>query len=220
MLKMSTPVIVIAALNEEQYIGQVVREARKYGQVIVVDDGSTDKTASVVKKNKGLVISHKKNKGKGAAMRTGADYALSLGADLLVFMDGDSQHEASAIPTFLKALEKHDIVFGARKRDKNMPFLYRFGNWFLSTCVRVLFGLRIHDSQGGFRAMTAETYKKIRWESNRYGVETEMIAHTRTYQLKYTEVPIKTIYIDRYKGTTPLDGFPIVWNMIKWRFRK
>jgi len=77
----------------------------------------------------------------------------------------------------------------------------------------------MRDTQCGFRVLSADAYKKIRWSSSGYAMESEMVAYAGRYHLKYAQVPIETIYADRYKGTTVLDGVGIVTNLFLWRFK-
>ena len=211
-------VAVIPAYNEEKRIRAVVSETLKYvDKVVVVNDGSTDSTAQQATVRGVVVLSHAINVGKGAAVRTGCDYALSLGATQLVLLDGDGQHEPHEIPRFAQHLASHDIVFGSRTRSKKMPALMRLGNWGLTMMSKVLFGIAVEDSQGGYRAMTADAYRTVRWDSSDYGMESEMIVRAGVAKLSFTEIPIKTIYHDRYKGTGVVDGIKIGLSLLKWR---
>jgi glycosyltransferase involved in cell wall biosynthesis len=211
--------IIIAAYNEGPRIAKVVRQTKKYGKVIVVDDGSKDTTAKEAKKAGALVATHIINMGKGAAMRTGAELAIKKGAKNLVFIDGDGQHDASEIPMFLKELENVDIVLGARRFNKNMPLVRKFGKWLTKFITQVLYGITIDDCLNGFRAMKATTYPKVKWLANNYQVEVEMISWVGKEKLKYKEVITKTIYHDAHKGVNPMHGFGIIWNLIMWRWR-
>ena len=83
--------------------------------------------------------------------------------------------------------------------------------------VRLLYGIQLNDTQCGFRAFTSDAYKKVRWNSSDYSMESEMIARAGKQNLKYVQIPIETIYSDRYKGTTIVDGMKIVMNMIWWK---
>lgn len=220
-MKFKKPVAIIAAHNEQGRIKAVIKEAKKHvSLVIVVDDGSKDKTLQEALDEGAAVLHHITNLGKGGAMKTGAEYAIRQNADALIFIDGDGQHEPHEIPRFLKALEKHDIVFGRRVFGGDMPFLLRFGNWFISQVIYYLYGLMLHDSQCGYRAVRSSKFSQIVWDSKDYSVESEMIAWAGKANLAYEEIKIKTIYYDKFKGTTPMHGFPIVWNLFMWRFHR
>ena len=209
---------VIPAHNEEKHIGDVVRQAKKYADsIVVVDDGSKDRTAEEAKKSGAIVLKHVVNLGKGAALKTGCDYAIKNKADIIVAIDADAQHNPKEIPKFIGAVKMHDVAIGYRKLNMSMPFILRFGNWFINKTIRFLYGVKIKDSQCGYRAFTSEAYKKLRWKASDYSMESEMIAKIGKHRLSYAEVPIETIYSDKYKGTTILDGIKIVFNLLLWR---
>ncbi len=212
---------IIPAYKEEKHISKVIKKTKKFCKnIIVVDDGSDDKTHESAEKEKVFVLRHIVNLGKGAALKTGAEYAIKKGAEVLIFLDADGQHKPEDIPRFLKALENADIVFGSRELNKKMPFVLKFGNWFIYQVNKLLFKINITDTQSGYRAMTVKAYKRIRWKSNNYSVESEMIANAGREKLKYEEIKIHTIYSDNYKGTTVMDGIKIVLNMIWWKINR
>ena len=212
---------VIPAYNEEKSIGKIINETRKYvGKVIVVDDGSKDKTAAIARKSNTVVLSHIVNLGKGAALKTGCDFAVKNRAEIIVALDADAQHEPKEIPRFLEIIKNNDIIFGYRKLNKKMPLVLKFGNWFIGKTIKLLYGVNVKDSQCGYRAFTKDAYKKIRWSALDYSMESEMIAKAGRHNLRHGEVPIQTIYSDKYKGTTIIDGVKIVMNMLLWRFIK
>ena len=213
--------IVIPAHYEERYIGSVIAKARKYADnVIVVDDGSSDNTGKEASKNGAVVLSHVVNLGKGAALKTGCDYAIMEKADIIIALDADAQHDPKEIPNFVRALENADVALGCRKINRRMPFVLRFGNWFIDETIKFLYGLRIRDSQCGYRAFTPYAYQKLRWKSSDYSMESEMIARIGRKKMRYAEVPIETIYSDKYKGTTIIDGVKIVINLLLWRLSR
>ena len=209
---------VIPAYNEGKNIRQIIINTKKYiDNVIVVDDGSKDNTKSAAEDTNVTILSHIVNLGKGATLRTGCDYALKKGAKYIVVLDADAQHNPKDIPRFLEKLKYYDIVFSYRKRSQKMPFILRFGNWFISGSMALLYGIRLNDTQSGFRAFSKDAYKKIRWAASDYSMETEMISRAGKQNLKYVQVPIETIYSDNYKGTTIIDGVKIIFNMIWWK---
>lgn len=213
--------IIIPAHNEGKRIVSVLSKVKKYAKdIIVVDDGSTDDTFKQASKVKVTVLRHVVNLGKGAAIITGADYAVQKGAETLIFMDADGQHEPKDIPRFIDAIKGKDIVFGSRKKSRSMPAVLRFGNGFINTAIRVLYGVKLTDTQSGYRALTAKAYKQVKWKSNDYRMESEMLVNVGKNNLRYKEIFIKTIYSDKYKGTTVLDGIKIVFNMLWWRISR
>ncbi|MBT3814184.1 glycosyltransferase family 2 protein [Candidatus Woesearchaeota archaeon] len=213
--------VVIPAHNEEKHLEQVIDTTKKNCEnIIVVDDGSKDKTSEIAKKKGVLLLKLKVNLGKGAALKTGCDYAYINGAKKIVVMDADGQHNPNQIPLFLNNLDNHDIIFGYRQRSKDMPAILRFGNWFINKTVSILYNVSLNDTQSGYRSFTNKTYKKIRWQASDYSMESEMIANTGKHKLRYKQIPIETIYSDNYKGTTVIDGIKIVLKTISWRLLK
>lgn len=211
--------VVMPAYNEEKEIFKTISAVRKFSKnVVVVDDGSTDLTAKKVRNAK--LISLVVNSGKGAALRVGCDYAISKGAKKIISIDADGQHDPNMIPKFKKLLDKYDVVFGYRKFSKEMPLMMRIGNFSISFLTRILHGTRIYDTQCGYRAFRADIYDKIRWKSEGYEVESEMISKVAKNKLKFAQIEVKTIYKDNYKGTSAFSGFRILSNVVKWRMKK
>lgn len=215
-------IAVIPAYNEAGKIAIVLKKVKGYvNHIIVVDDGSTDDTGKKVKNLEGniFLIKHNINLGKGAALKTGCEAALQLNADTIICLDADDQHKPEEIPRFIEKIKAgNDIVFGSRLIGKGMPLTRFLGNKFLSTVVCKLFRIYLNDTQSGFKAFTAETYKKIKWQSSDYAVETEIIVKTAEKKLKYEEISINTIYHDNYKGVTPITGLQIFFQILKWKF--
>ena len=217
-MKASNVWAVIPAYNEENNITSIVKKTKKHaGNVVVVGDGSKDKTKELGEKAGAVVLRHILNLGKGAALKTGCDYAFKRGAKYVIALDADAQHNPYDIPRFIEKLKKYDIVFSYRKASSKMPSVLRFGNWFISNVVKALYGIGLNDTQCGFRAFSKEAYKKIRWNASDYSMESEMISRAGKQSLKYVQIPIQTIYSDRYKGTTIIDGIKIVLNMFWWK---
>ncbi len=208
---------VIPAYNEGKNIRNIIKKTKKYvDKVIVIDDGSKDNTSEIAEKSGAIVLKHIINLGKGAALKTGCDYA-AKNAKFIIVLDADAQHSPEDLPRFIEKLSKYDIVFGYRKLSSKMPLILRFGNWFISNVVGILYNLRLNDTQSGFRAFSREAYRKIRWNASDYSMESEMISKVGKQRLKYVQIPIQTIYSDKYKGTTVIDGIKIVLNMVWWK---
>jgi glycosyltransferase involved in cell wall biosynthesis len=213
-------VAVVPAYNEEKNIKKVVCETKKYvDEVIVVNDGSVDKTAEIARESGALVVNHIVNMGLGFALMTGSEAAFRRGADIIVTIDGDAQHDPREIKKLVKTLveENLDIVIALRPPDKNMPLVKRIGNSLLYLASKALFNVDIKDTQSGFRAYTVETYKRIKWKSLGYPVASEIVKNIGQKKLKYREVEVKTVYPNKYKGTTVVDGIKIFLSMLWWR---
>lgn len=219
-LKPSDCWIIVPAHNEERRIADVVARCRKRGftQIVVVDDGSRDRTAQKARLAGAVVLRHIVNLHKGGAMLTGSRYALQEGAKALIFLDGDGQHAPEELPRFLEELNRgHDIVFGARRVTADMPIVRRLGKILTYLAIRVLYGVKVHDVLSGYRAVRASAFDKIAWSSRDYSVESEMVARAGKAGLRYAEITISTIYHDKYKGMTFLDAIPLFWNLLWWR---
>jgi glycosyltransferase involved in cell wall biosynthesis len=218
--------VVIPLFNEEKRITRVLKDLLPHKlPVVVVDDGSTDDSRKKIVdcrfKNVELLM-HKINLGKGAAMKTGADYAFSHGADAVIFIDADGQHEPEDLAKFITKLEsgKHDVVFGSRNFGYGVPLVRYIGNKFASVIISSLFRIYVSDVICGYRGITRKAYEKIKWESSGYGVETEMVIKTGRNKLAFCEVPVETIYHDKTKGVTILDAFGILGDVLKWKLTK
>lgn len=215
--------IVIPLRNEEKHIVKLLKDLARYKMsIIVVDDGSVDASLKEIqnfKTPKLKVLEHKVNLGKGATMKTGADYAFSKGADVVIFMDGDGQHNPGDLPKFLDLIKKrkYEVIFGNRVSNFGVPLVRFLGNKFASVVMALAFNIYVSDSLCGFRSVTKKAYKNIKWESDGYGVEIEMIARVSKKGVKFTEVPVETIYHDHVKGVTLLDAFSILFSVVKWR---
>lgn len=216
--------VIIPAHNEEKNISRVIEETKKVAggsKIVVVDDGSRDNTSGIARQHSVTVIKHAINLGKGAALRTGCAYALKKGAEAIVLMDSDGQHKPADLPRLMNALNGNDIVFTYRDmKSAHMPLIKKFGNTFIDTATKLLFGITLNDTQCGYKAMTMQAYEKLALMSNDYSIESEIVAKTGKYRLRFTQVPIETVYVDRYKGTTVFDGINIVMKLLWWKLAR
>lgn len=188
-------------------------------RVIVVDDGSTDGTGDAARQAGALVLRHAINLGKGASLKTGCDAARRLRAEVVVVMDADGQHDPADLPRLVAPVVdgEADLVLGYRLRDGSMPAVLRFGNAGLNLTLRLMFGAAFLDSQCGYRTIRMAVYPLVRWRASDYAVESEMLVRAVRAKLRVVEVPIATIYHDRYKGTQPLDGVRILGRLARLR---
>jgi glycosyltransferase involved in cell wall biosynthesis len=214
--------IVIPAFNEQPRLPQLLKQTKKFHsleKVVVVDDGS-EPSLKIPRSLPVWLLKHQVNLGKGMAMKTGAEFAFSRGAEAVIFMDADLQHDPKEIPVFIKQIEQgFDVIFGSRNYNRAGPADRLFGNRLASIYIRLLFGVKISDILSGYRALTKKAYKLIKWHSDRYAVETEMIARLSKHRdrLRWTEIPIETIYIDKYKGISPADSVKILTSSLWWK---
>lgn len=216
--------MVIPARNEADRIGQVLADIAEHVEslpvlLLVVDDGSSDRTGEVGRAHGARVIRHEINLGKGAAMKTGCAAALTAGCDVIVLMDADGQHRPSDLPAIVAPIlsGRADLVLGRRRFTGQMPPTARLGNWGLTRLFSLMFQASFGDTQCGLRAFTSEAYHHVDWLATDYAVETEMLVRAARAHLRTAEVDIETIYNDAYKGTTPLDGLRILVKMVRLR---
>lgn len=213
--------VIIPGYNEEKYIEDVLNKVQKITpNIIFVDDGSRDLSTAIASRFTPHVLRHPVNLGKGAAMKTGCEYAFSfLEARAIIFMDADGQHNPDELQLFINKFgQGYSIIFGVRKLNKKMPIIRRLGNAFSSTLIWLLFGKYIPDIPSGFKAFTKEAYKRIVWNATDYAVETEIAARAAKENLPYQGVLIETIYHDLDRGMTILDILKLTTQIIAWKF--
>lgn len=228
--------IVAPAYNEEKIIDKFIKNVSKVEYpVYIIDDGSDDKTYDVlskskIKNKKSIILKHRINLGKGAAMKTGAEAAFSDGFDAVIFMDTDGQHDINDLPKFVDKLEEgYDIVFGSRNMGLGVPLIRYMGNKLVSLSLSFLYGIYVSDILCGYRAVTKKAYKQIEWESANYAVETEMVVRTAKTTLRHCEVPVATLYLDATKdvpimdaagkNVTIADAIGIFIDILRWKVK-
>ncbi len=203
-----TVLAIIPAYGEGRFIGQVVRQVLQYVQaVLVIDDGSPDNTATEAETAGAKVIRHGTNLGKGAALKTGLQYAVSIEAAFFLFLDGDGQHDPAEIPAFIEAINcsNADLVVGNRMRNlESMPLIRRWTNQFMSWQIGRICKIPIPDSQCGFRLARKELLPVLMAPTNRFEFESESIILAARQGFRLEFVPIRTIYTDQHSKIRPL----------------
>lgn len=172
----ATASVVVPAYNEELGVAHVLEQLRvaldHTAEIIVVDDGSTDRTAEIARANGARVLRHRRNRGKGAAVRTGLRAST---AECVVVIDADGTYPASAIPRMLGLLDEYDVVVGARSTGRtHIPPLNRFGNALFRTVISRLSGFRSSDPLTGLYALRREPLERLQLRSNGFGLEAEI----------------------------------------------
>ena len=190
--------VVIPTYNEIKTIGSIVEKLRERGfRVVVVDDGSSDHTIVDANKFGAEIIAHSKNVGKGRCIREGMEYSLEKGCDVVITMDGDGQHDLKEIDKFINVYKetKADIVLGNRMHDpKNMPYIRRCTNIFMSFVISLILVERVDDSQCGYRLLSRNAVGKMHLRSAKYEIESEMLIEAKRHSLKIASVDIDSIY--------------------------
>ena len=191
---------VIPAYQESRAIKKVVHLSRKYcNTVIVVDDGSSDATGQIAEESKAVVLRHSRNLGKGAALRTGFNYAIAKGCDVIVTLDGDLQHNPHSIPRFIDKINQgHDVVVGSRyaTQSEEMPFARKLSNLITTQALRVFFKVPVTDSQSGYRAFRRQVLEAVPIRDDGFSAETEILIDAKRAGFDIGEVPIATNYGD------------------------
>ncbi|MFH0769209.1 MAG: glycosyltransferase family 2 protein [Chloroflexota bacterium] len=199
MNESNRPKIIIGmpAYNEEKYIGSVILQAKQFGdEVIVVDDGSIDRTAKVARLAGATVIQHAKNEGYGSAIQGILSEAKKRGSDILVILDADSQHNPDEIPSLIKPLsEGFDIVIGSRKiQSDDIPAYRHAGQKVLSYLTNILSEKKLSDTESGFRAYSRKAINTLELKEKGMAISAETVSAASAKGLKVTEVPISAIY--------------------------
>lgn len=218
--------IILPAYNEGRVIGSVLEQLPKtlpgltHIETLVIDDGSTDETRRISRRAGALVLRHHVNRGVGLATITGLAAARTLGADCVVTMDSDGQHDAADLAKVLRPIidGNADIVIGSRllTREPGMPWIRQLGNRLMNGLVKLFWGIKTTDSQSGFRAYSRYALNRLHLTTSGYEVCTEILAAAKIANLRLTEVPIKIIYTDysKRKGQRITNAVNIVVRLV------
>ena len=224
--------IIVPAYNEEKTIGAVLKSIPQrfprvsQREVVVVSDGSTDKTAEIALESGGsgvTLIEHNLNRGLGGALGTGFEYARKEGFDLVLTFDADGQHNPEDIWPVLRPIihQQADVVIGSRLKDpQGMPWYRIIGIWGLNLITAIFFWVWSTDSQSGLRAFSKKALQKIDIQSDKMEVSSEFFYEIGRKGLKLIEVPIKSIYTDYSlrKGQKNFNAIRIISKLFYRRF--
>jgi glycosyltransferase involved in cell wall biosynthesis len=219
--------IVIPVFNEAQVISQVLHEIREHGDypLIVVDDGSADDSYLRASRCGALVLRHKLNRGKGAAVKTGIMAANLLHADVVITMDGDGQHDPHDIDALIAPIlsGEADVVLGSRTIDKReMPKTKVLANFIGNFFTWLFYGLWVSDSQSGLRAYSKFAALVIDTKADKYEYDSKVIREIKNNRLRFMEVPVHTRYTQYSRAKKQKQGFVnglvtlfrMIWKMI------
>jgi len=191
---------IIPAYNEEKNIAKTISSVKKYiNDILVVNDGSKDNTQKLAQETGARVISHIINRGQGASLETGNEYARRHNYDVVVHFDADGQFLAEEIPDILKPIieNAYPISFGSRFLNKKsqIPWFKKHVIMRIAKAINYIFlGVKTSDPQSGFRAMSKEALEKIRIENDGMAHCSEILAKTNKYKFVFKEVPITVLY--------------------------
>jgi len=190
--------ILIPAFREENNIADVVRVALKYcDEVLVVDDGSRDKTAQRADQAGALVLRHETNRGKGVALNTGFRAVRERGCDVVITLDADGQHDPVEIPKFMEAYERTGIpvLIGNRMAEQaEMPLIRRLTNRYMSWVLSREMGQYVPDTQCGYRLYRCDIIPYVSAGAERFAAESEILLHIAARGIRMDSVRIRTIY--------------------------
>lgn len=223
-------IAVVPALNEAGRIRDTVRGlAALVDEVIVIDDGSVDTTGAEAAEAGAIVLRHRVNRGQGAGLRTGTEAALRRGADVVVHVDADGQHDPSFVPRLLEPIAKReaDVVFGSRflgEAPEGMPLrrrgLLKAARWFNAMVMGI--PMRVTDPQSGMRALSRRAAEQVDFRQDRMAHCSEILRLVTRSPLSWREVPVRIRY-DRdtlAKGQKSTDALKIAWQILLGMFAR
>lgn len=226
---MNRVVAIIPAFNEEVALGSVILRTSQYvDNIIVINDGSSDKTENVAKLAGAEIISHPKNLGKGQGLKSGFDLVESINSnsnenyDIIVTIDGDGQNNPDEIPNLISPIinGEADFVNGSRYIEgfdgDDTPGYRRIGQKVLDKATNISSGLNITDSQSGFRAFSKNTIRFFKLNDSGFGIESEMLSDAAEAGIKIVEVPITVRYdLDGSTENPITHGVGVLLKIIK-----
>ncbi len=219
---------IIPAFNAADSVGEVIdglfRVDFDTDSILVVDDGSIDGTFEAAEKYGVRVLRHERNMGKGAALKTGFNFAIREGFDAVITLDSDMQHPPELAPKFteMQRETRADVVLGNRLDDlSTMPLPRRFSNLTTSFFVRLWTGHDIRDSQCGYRLIKTDILKKLDLRTNYYQAETELILEASRKGADFANLPVPTIYNSFESKMNPFtETFRFIGIMLSHPFRR
>ena len=199
--------VLIPSFNEEKTIGGLVKSVLDQGyRVLVIDDGSSDATATIAKENGAEVLVNEKNMGKGLSLRRAFTLLAKRDFDAVITMDGDGQHLPSDLAPFVNSFEqkKPGIIVGNRMLEaKGMPPVRWLTNKFMSFLISCFCHQSIPDSQCGFRLIDVRVLKKMNLQTDNFEIESEMLLEAAKNGFRIESVPIATVYEGQHSAINP-----------------
>ena len=218
--------VLIPAFNAEKTISSLIDQISAFiprKDILVIDDGSTDRTYQLARESGANCLQHKKNKGKGEALKTGFEYAVEQVYYGVITLDADLQHDPKFIPEFIGEAENgtSDILVGTRHIElKTMPFSRWLTNNVTSIIVSILGDTKVRDSQSGYRYISTKVLKAVRLSTKKYELESEILIKAGRKGFKIAPVPISTIYHGSKSFINPLVDtgrfIKLMWKSLFW----
>jgi glycosyltransferase involved in cell wall biosynthesis len=213
---------VIPAFNESTHLADVIRRTRQQlDHILVVDDGSTDGTATVAREAGAELIVHPENRGKGESIKAGLSYWAERGFEWVIILDADGQHRPEEIERMLAAAaDTAPLLIGNRMNDvASMPLVRRIVNRYMSGKISRACGQQIPDTQCGFRMLHRDLIPAVLGGTNRFDYETEMLILVSRKGFRIASVPITTVYSDEVSSIHPVRDTLRFFKLMK-RYRK
>jgi glycosyltransferase involved in cell wall biosynthesis len=218
--------IVIPVYNEEKTVQEMISKVSQIPfekEILVIDDGSTDKTPEVLRSLQGnslILLRHEQNKGKGAALRTGFS---KVTGDIILIQDADLEYNPEDYPALLQPIleGKADVVYGSRflgGPHRVLFFWHYAGNRFLTLLSNILSNLNLSDMETGYKVFKKEVLNQIKLKSNRFGFEPEFTIKIAKKKMRVYEVPISYYGRDYSEGKkiTWKDGFAAIYALFRF----
>ena len=217
--------VIIPNYNEEKTIKEIIERVKKLRinkEIIVVDDGSTDKSLKIIKEINGIKFyHHKKNMGKGAAIRTGIKNATG---EIIIMQDADLELYPEQIPDIVEPIlsNKAEAVYGSRNGNgrEGRMILFYLGGHLVTFTTNLLYGTKLTDAPCGYKAFKTDLIKSIEIKSDGFEFEPEITAKLSKKGVKIYEIPVRsTTRKNDGKKLTKFDGIKALWTLIKYRFK-
>lgn len=217
--------VIIPSYNEEKTIGDLVKEISAEGlDILVIDDGSKDRTAELAKASGAHVLINNENEGKGATLKRGFNYATNHKYDAVITMDADGQHDPRDLKPLIDEAKrrKSNLVVGNRMSFyKNMPLIRILTNKFMSLVISLMCQQDVPDTQCGYRFISTDILKKIDLFTSNFEIESEVLVQAAKKGYRIDSFPIKTIYAGQKSQINPfVDTFRFIRFLIKHQFRR
>jgi glycosyltransferase involved in cell wall biosynthesis len=216
--------VIIPAYNEEATIEKIISKVKAVAlvtEIIVVDDGSTDRTPEIIDRIDGIKVVHKKNGGKGSAIRKGIEVATG---DVTVIQDADLEYDPNDFVPMLEAMSREaaDVVYGSRVLHENYKISYRryfWGGKIVTALANILYGISITDEPTCYKMIRTSLLRSLNLTCNRFEFCPEVTAKIARRKIMIVEIPISYYPRSMQEGKkiSALDGLEAIWTLLKLR---